>query len=143
MHRLILLFISISFVCLNSNSYAQIHDTIPCDSIIKTHNLNVEQWRAWDSISDYWLKKEFPFCLKKNNLKLSCSHCESIYLTVNFFIDSEGKLNEYEIVKENICGSKATTVLKNDMLKYFKSLEFPPCLRNINIQVLLGNGLKC
>ncbi len=143
MYRLILLFmLSFSF-CINNSSFAQVNDTIPADTIIKTFDLNDEQWHVWDSIYEYWLKNEFPRCLKMNKLKLSCPHCESIYLTVNFYIDSKGKLSKYKIVKENVCWSKATTSLKNGMLKYFKSLEFPPPLRNINIQAIIGNGLKC
>jgi hypothetical protein len=128
---------------ISHKSFAQNNNTIPADTIIKTHDLDREQWQAWDSISNYWLKNEYPLCLKKNKLKLSCGHCESVYLLVNFYIDKEGKLSKYEIIKDKACGSNATIKLKNCFLSYFLNIIFPPPLRNINIQAHIGNGLKC
>jgi hypothetical protein len=127
----------------NTDSFAQKQDLMKSDSVIEVHNLNQDQWHVWDSIDNYWLKNEFPLCLKNNKLKLSCSGCENIYLVVNFYIDNEGKLTKYDIVKEKVCGGTATAALKKCFLSYFQTLVFPPPLRNINIQVRLGNGLKC
>ncbi len=126
-----------------NTTYSQNITAFPVDTIIKTHDLNTQQWHVWDSISNYWLKNEYTACLKKNNLKLSCGHCESIYLVVNLYINNDGKLSKYDIVKDKVCGSKATTKLKNCFLNYFNTIVFPPPLRNINIQAHLGNGLKC
>jgi hypothetical protein len=143
MRKPVTILLGILFVFSNIASFAQKEDLLKSDTIIETHNLNKEQWHLWDSIDNYWLKNEFPVCLKNNKLKLSCSGCESIYLVVNFYIDKEGKLTKYDIVKEKVCGKTATTALKKCFLSYFQTLVFPPHLRNINIQVRLGNGLKC
>jgi len=143
MKLFILTYISVFIVLMPLCLNAQKTDSLKPDSVIKTSDLKYEQWKAWDSISDYWLKNEFPQCLKKNNLKLSCSGCESIYLVVNFYIDNDGKLSSYEIVKDKACGKAATHSLKKCFLLYFNNLVFPPLLRNIYLQVYLGNGLKC
>ena len=141
--KLHLLIIIICLIQLSNVSHCQNDNSLPADTIIKTQDLNNEQWQIWDSISNYWLKNEFQNCLKMNNLKLSCGYCASVYLTVNLFIDNEGELSNYEIVKERVCGSKASTKLKNCFMQYFETIVFPAPLRNINIQVQLGNGLKC
>jgi len=143
MNKLHLLIITICFIQLSNISFCQNDNPLPTDTIIKTHDLNNEQWQIWDSISDYWLKNEFQNCLKKNKLKLSCGYCASVYLTVNLFIDNEGKLSKYEIVKERVCGANASTQLKKCFFEYFETIVFPAPLRNINIQVQIGNGLKC
>jgi hypothetical protein len=143
MSRLVIIFIGAFLLISISKINAQKQDLLVSDTIMQSHDLNKEQWHVWDSIDNYWLKNEFPLCLKNNKLKLSCSGCESIYLVVNLYIDKEGKLTKYDIVKEKVCGNVASPALKKCFISYFQTLVFPPALRSINIQVRLGNGLKC
>ena len=110
---------------------------------IKTHELPDEKFRQWTSIKDRWLRNEFPLCLKRYNLEMSCSGCEYIYITVELTIDGDGRLVQYKIIHENICGKRASKQIEKCFMRYFKTIVFPKELRNLTIVANLGNGLKC
>jgi len=117
---------------------------IPNDSITTYTDLPTLELRlAWNKIDDDWRLHYFHDCLAKDKLKMSCAHCASIYLTVDFKIDSVGKVIEYKVVKENMCGSDFTESLKKCFLEYFLTIEFPEGFRNMVFEINIGNGLKC
>lgn len=74
---------------------------------------------------------------------MSCAYCSSIYLTIDFKIDSAGKVLEYRVVKENRCGNDFTGSLKMCFLTYFLAVQFPEGMRNIVFEITIGNELKC
>jgi len=113
------------------------------DSIINTYQLPREQFSAWNTIYETWMKEEYWKILEDNQIKLSCASCTYCYIDVVLNIDKSGKLITYKIEKENICGGKATVNLQKRFLKYFEVLIFPEVLRNKSIRAKLGNGLKC
>lgn len=114
------------------------------DSIYTYSGLPTDEQRlAWNDMSDEWLHTYFYDCLKQNNIKLSCAHCSKVFLTVDFKIDSNGKVSDHRIVKENKCGKPFTEKLRQCFLDFFLHAEFPVSLRNIVFEINIGNGLKC
>lgn len=72
------------------------------DSIISYQNLDSDEAQmVWINMHKAWLDCCFYNCLKENNITLSCARCEKAVLTVDFKIDSHGKVAEYRIIKEN------------------------------------------
>ncbi len=112
-------------------------------AIVKEYDLPDKQWRRWNEIKEFWMKNEYLPCLKRFKLRMSCSHCEYIFIKVELKIDAEGRLIGYKKIGENICGKKAGKKLEECLLKYFKNLVFPEELRNMTIEASLGTGLKC
>jgi hypothetical protein len=134
-------FLAFSFNRLNAQNTDQF---IPKDSIITYTDLPTDEARlAWNNMHDNWRRNDFYDCLEKEKIKMSCAHCSSIYLTVDFKIDSAGKVLEYRVVKENMCGSDFTETLKKCILEYFLATQFPEGLRNMVFEITIGNGLKC
>ncbi|HNW69453.1 MAG TPA: hypothetical protein PKI01_03555 [Bacteroidales bacterium] len=134
-------FLALAFNKLNAQDTEQ---TIPKDSIFTYNDLPTDEARlAWNDMHDEWRQNNFHDCLDKAKLKMSCAHCSSIYLTVDFKIDSAGKVLEYRIVKENMCGNDFTESLKKCFLEYFLTIPFPESLRNMVFEITIGNGLKC
>lgn len=139
-----LFFICFLFISFNKLSAQNIEPTIQKDSIIIYNDLPSDEARhAWNDMHDEWRRNNFQDCLDKEKLKLSCAHCSSIYLTVDFKIDSTGKVREYRVVKENRCGNDFTESLKTCFLTYFLAVQFPEALRNMVFEITIGNGLKC
>ncbi len=134
----IILFLLIS--TFTQSAYSQtLCDTVPVNS----YELKGNQYKDWNTIYSTWLNSEFKQILKKYNLRLNCGSCVSVYIDVIFTIDCNGKVNDYTITKDNICGNKATQEQIKSFMKYFKLIVFPDNLRNIRIKTKLGNGLKC
>jgi hypothetical protein len=113
------------------------------DSVIKEKDLSDSQWKEWYRLDTTWTKYMFPSCLHENKIKLSCGKCESVYITVQMKIDSSGQMVRYTLISGKMCGEKIPEKLVSCFLDFFKFLEFPACLRNIILEVKLGNGLKC
>jgi len=110
---------------------------------ILSYELTGSAWTDWKAIDADWMKNHYWTCLEKLNLKMSCAHCENIYVDVELHINAEGRLESYKILKENICENKITPELEESFLAYFKELTFPESLRNLIIEARLGTGLKC
>lgn len=110
---------------------------------VKEHELPPAQWKAWNELKEKWMGSEYRDCLKKSDLKMSCSGCEYIYMDVILEIDKQGHLQSYTILKENVCGEKARKELQECFLKYFQEITFPPELKGWKIEAKLGTGLKC
>jgi hypothetical protein len=111
--------------------------------IVKEVDLNDDQWNEWNNLDTTWTKNIMPVCLFENDIKLNCAKCESVYLKIQMEIDSTGKMVKYTKIKGNMCGNDFTQKLEKCFLDFFMFLEFPKELRNIILEVNIGNGLKC
>ena len=116
----------------------EVKDTIP-----KFYTLPSPQYKAWKTIEQEWMSKEYGKILKENKLKMTCSGCENIFMDAVFKIDSAGKLKEYKTVKTRKCAGEFSKKLEERFVKWFLSLTFPAELRNLRFEVRLGTGLKC
>ena len=110
---------------------------------IREADLTGKQLAAWYSFDTTWRIHIFPSCLLENHLKQNCAHCENIFLIVRLKIDSTGKLISHEKVSGEMCGQEISDKLVKCFLDFFYFLEFPPELRNVILEVKLGNSLKC
>jgi hypothetical protein len=137
------LFIFLSLTIFSFLTHAQVATGTVKDSIIKENNLSGKQWKAWYTLDSTWTHHIFPACLNENHVKLSCANCESVYLTVQLNIDSTGKLTTYNRISGKMCGNDLSKNIEKCMLDFFYFIEFPIELRNIILEVKLGNGLKC
>lgn len=113
------------------------------DSIIKENNLNGNQWKAWYTLDSMWSHQIFPACLNENHVKLSCASCESVFLSVQLKIDSTGKLVSHKSISGKMCGNDMSKNMEKCVLDFFYFIEFPVELRNIILEVKIGNSLKC
>ena len=113
------------------------------DTVIQSYNLKGKAWHSWQGIDSVWHYNTYLGCMTDYKLKLSCAKCESVYLDVIFQIDSTGKLSDYKVVNEKMCGGKFSPDLKFCFLEFFINYNFPVELRRMKIQVRLGNSLKC
>ena len=102
-----------------------------------------KQWESLRDIKEFWQNNVFKQCIRQSGLTLSCARCESIYLRVIIRIDGTGRLAEYTKIREYVCGNPATEKLESCFMAYLKTLQFPRNLRNMSIEMYLGNGLKC
>ncbi len=143
-NNIALILIAILYFTVNRLHAQELEQPEAYDSIYTYSNLPTDEQRlAWNDMSDEWLHNYFCDCLKQNNIKMSCAHCASIYLTVDFKIDSNGKVTNHRIVKENKCGKSFNEKLRQCFLDFFLHTEFPASLRNIVFEINIGNGLKC
>lgn len=113
------------------------------DTVQKDYLMEGQKHDEWNKIHDYWFKNHFYNCLGKFKLKMSCSRCEDIFIDVVMEIDSLGKLAKYSVVKEDVCGHPAKKEFIDCMIKYFREMQFPDCLKNSVFETRLGTGLKC
>ena len=113
------------------------------DTIVKNFELKGKSLHSWLGIDSVWHYNTYLTCMNDFKLKLSCAKCESVYLDVVFNIDSMGKLADYKIVTEKMCGQKFSPDLKICFLEFFINYNFPVELRRMKIQTRLGTILKC
>ncbi len=111
--------------------------------IVKTYELKDEEYKKWRDISDDFNRKKYLSCLKKQKLKMNCGNCTNIFIDVVLNINETGKLNGYEIIKENICTRKISKKLKKCFMDYFENMAFPEESKSKSIEIRLGTGLKC
>ncbi|MBI4977270.1 MAG: hypothetical protein HZC28_07305 [Spirochaetes bacterium] len=112
-------------------------------AIINDYQLKGDAGKAWLMIHETWFRGEYRDILRKHGLEMSCAGCSYIYIDVIFTIDCRGRISGYEIVRENVCGGRASEELRDEMVRYFKSITYPAPLRNMRIKTKLGTGLSC
>ena len=110
---------------------------------VKDYELTDDQRKAWSLIKEQWFRNDYREILKKFNLKMNCSDCEYVYITVRLHVDDSGRIVNFEIIKEHICRGGATEKLREAFLKYFKDIILPESLRDMIIEARLGTGLSC
>lgn len=124
-------------------SFSQVRTNVKSDTIIKANDLKGKQWIAWYTIDSIWIHHIFPACLNENHVKLNCASCESVYILAQIKIDSAGKLVSYKNIKNNMCGKDISKNMEKCFFDFFYFIEFPAELRNMILEVNIGNGLKC
>lgn len=137
------LFVFLSLAIFSFLTHSQVATGTLKDSIIKENDLDGKQRKAWYALDSTWTHHIFPACLNENHVKLSCASCESVFLSVQLKIDSTGKLVSYKRIAGKMCGNELSKNMEKCMLDFFYFIEFPAELRNIILEVKLGNGLKC
>jgi len=134
------------FIFLSINIYSDESTTQKQEvkkEIVKSYELKDEEYKKWRDISDDFNHKKYLSCLKKQKLKMNCGNCTSIFIDVVLNIDETGKLNSFEIIKENICTYKIGKKLKKCFMEDFEKMTFPEESKNKSIEIRLGTGLKC
>ena len=122
-------------------------DTMEQQNILTIRQMNKDQVAAWDTLLDNWKKETFFPVLKKLNYKQDCIQCGDIYFIIRFIIDKNGRIAKHLLVREEIdCRNKTArenSYLKNSLFQSFHSLIFPPVLRNLTIEMQVGNVTRC
>lgn len=124
-----------------TNSHAQTATNI--DAIPFAYELPAEANHCWDSIYDKWQKTEFLSCITQFGLKLSCATCTSIFFDAVISIDSTGKITECYVYKRKICEKQKYEALEKCIFDYFRKIQYPPVLHNLQFRSKFGNGLRC
>jgi hypothetical protein len=143
MKHLMLLFLLIGPIAAFSqeNQAATVKDTVPTTSDI--YETDHAAWAAWRKIDSAWMDGIYWECLKTQKLKMDCSRCEDIMIKADMQIDSSGKLVQYRVVYQDVCGRDINKKLEDCFMEYFLQLIFPIELRNHIFKANLGTGLKC
>jgi hypothetical protein len=117
-------------------------NSINCDTLItdtdwKTDSLMKEVFNPWES-------KDFYMLLKKHKVgKIDCGGCEGVSAKIQFYIDTEGKIQSIKLLQSNKCGFPFDEKFRNDFINSFSTLVFPDVLRNKCYQFYVGRRLKC
>jgi hypothetical protein len=115
----------------------------PSPAVVKDYRLPDEARAEWRKIKNAWMDSAYGECMKKLKLKMNCSNCVSVIFTVAMTIDKEGKLAGYKKVRQSVCGSDLTPEQEECFMKYFRELIFPPALRGITFETILGTAMGC
>jgi hypothetical protein len=113
-------------------------DSVTFDYLLKKPGLE-----EWNKAVDSWKSKDMFACYEKSGIKIECSGCTNATMTVDFYIGKSGKIEKYNVIKENFCGDKSNEKLKQCFIKYFLTVVFTESLRNKTIRATLGRSLKC
>jgi hypothetical protein len=115
--------------------------------IITTDLMNKDQLLAWNTLFDSWLRNEFRPSLKKLHYKQDCMQCGDIYFITRFYVDQEGHVSKYKIVREEIdCNNKTdqqNNELRETITNGFEAWIFPPSLKNMIIEARMGEVTRC
>src|SRR5260221_5111467 len=115
--------------------------------IIETDYMDAPRLAAWNKLFNVWVSDVFRPALRALDYKQDCIQCGDIYFVTRFFIDKDGHVKKYEIVREEIdCNDK--TVKQNDELKAsvsegFGEWIFPAVLGNIVVEARMGEVTRC
>ncbi len=98
---------------------------------------------SWKSIREGFRRDAFVPCLAKRRVVVSCSGCTAVVLRGVLRIDGRGRFAGFERSFGRYCGAEMPPDVERCFIDYFRTIEFPPELRNLAIAVDLGRGLKC
>ena len=117
------------------------------ETITTTEQMNKDQLLAWNTLFDSWLCNKFRLSLRALHYKQNCIQCGDIYFVTRFYVDQEGHVSKYKIVREEIDCSSKTAQQNNELRKTitngFVSLIFPPSLKNMTIEARMGEVTRC
>ncbi|HEY9206914.1 MAG TPA: hypothetical protein VIO58_13460 [Candidatus Methanoperedens sp.] len=117
------------------------------ETIITTELMDRNQLLEWNMMFDSWLRNKFRPGLRALHYKQNCIQCGDIYFIVRFYVDKEGHISKYKIVREEIDCNNKTVQQNNELRKTitndFIEWIFPPSLRNIIIEARMGEVKRC
>lgn len=115
--------------------------------IITIELMNKNQLLEWNTMFGSWLRERFRPILKALDYKQDCIQCGDIYFITRFYVDQEGHVSKFEIVREEIDCSSKTEQQNNELRKAiangFGAWIFPPTLKNMIIEARMGEVKRC
>lgn len=103
--------------------------------------MSTVQYQQWEEIESKWRTEEFSPFLKKNNIKMDCAKCTSVYAWIVFKCDSSG--TTFSMIKNKKCGEEMKGKQLSDFKKIFEKIQLPETFMKTFLKVYMGNGLKC
>jgi hypothetical protein len=121
---------------------------LSCSEQIKREHVTEYQLRgkaaqSWRRIKDAYYRNGFTPCLAEKKVVVSCGGCTGVILRGVIHIDKNGRVVNFTKTFDRYCGSSMPPDVKDCFMKFFESVEFPPELRGLSIQIDLGRALKC
>ena len=110
---------------------------------VPEYRLRGKAEESWRQIKDTYNRNGFIPCLAKKNVVVSCGGCTGVILRGVIQIDKKGKFSGFEKTFGRYCGSPMPPDVEECFIKFFETVEFPPELRGLSIQIDLGRALKC
>lgn len=107
------------------------------------YQLTAAQHRAWLPLRDAWFSGTYGACLKRYRLAMSCAGCTHAYLRVVLTIGRDGTLADARIIKTALCSHADAAGIASCFLEHFRGVIFPPALRGLRFETMLGTGLSC
>jgi hypothetical protein len=103
--------------------------------------LTTEQYLSWEKTEKEWKNEHYYAFLKKNNIKLNCTNCNSVYLWLVFKCDSVKTTSV--ILKNKKCATEFTKTQLFELKKMVEFLVLPHEFINTVFKVYIGSALKC
>jgi hypothetical protein len=110
---------------------------------VPEYQLKGKAEESWRQIKDAYYRNGFTPCLAKKKVVVNCGGCTGVILRGVIHIDKKGKVAGFTKTFNRYCGSTMPTDVEECFMKFFESVEFPPELRGLSIQMDLGRALKC
>jgi hypothetical protein len=115
---------------------------INCDTLITEYDWKTDS--LMHEVFNRWERTGFVKLLKKHNVgKIDCGDCEGVTAKIQFYINSEGKMQSIKLLQSNKCGFPFTEKFTIDFINSFSNLVFPEILRNSCYHFYAGRRLKC
>jgi hypothetical protein len=108
---------------------------------ISYSKMSTAQYKSWEEIEKNWRTEKFMPMLKKNNVKMNCASCASVYAWVVFKRDSIK--TTYSLLNTKKCGDEMKGKFLLEFKKLLDTIVLPVDFINSYFKVYLGNGLKC
>jgi hypothetical protein len=110
---------------------------------VPEYRLRGKAEESWRRIKEAYYRNGFTPCLAGKKLVVSCGGCTGVILRGIIHIDKKGRIAGFTKTFDRCCGSSMPPDLEECFIKFFESIEFPPELRGLSIQMDLGRALKC
>lgn len=99
--------------------------------------------QLWREVREKFLRSEYPRILKRQNLRLNCGTCTTIYADFELSISLTGEPTIRNLVVAKACGRPMGKMLRADFSRYLENYPYKPGLYGTTVRLRLGTGLKC
>jgi hypothetical protein len=110
---------------------------------VPEYRLKGKAEESWRRIKEAYYRDAFTPCLAEKKVVVSCGGCTGVMLRGVIHIDKKGRFSGFEKTFGRYCGSTMPAGVEGCFMQFFESVEFPPELRGLSIQMDLGRALKC
>ena len=110
---------------------------------VPEYRLRGKAEESWRRIKEAYYRDAFTTCLAEKKVVVSCGGCTGVMLRGVIHIDKKGRFSGFEKAFGRYCGSTMPADVEGCFIQFFESIEFPPELRGLSIQMDLGRALKC
>ncbi len=110
---------------------------------VQEYLLTGAQETAWKDLKARFVKESFGPCLKKRGVTVSCAGCTAVFIRAEIAIDKKGRFAGYKRLQGRYCGDTMPAGVEECLMEFFRDVEYPPELRGLTVEAMLGLAYKC